>query len=100
MVLLNVAAARGPVPVRPGYRMQNFAPALTPREHYAYERDGVTCGPRRYLSCRRPVEDERCYVNRRDECVGLRRPIDLQYGRLLSKHSATVISQRLFVKFS
>ena len=31
MVLLNVAAARGPVPLWPGYRMQNFAPALTLR---------------------------------------------------------------------
>ena len=31
MVLLNVAAARGPVPLWPGYRMRNFAPALTLR---------------------------------------------------------------------
>ena len=32
MVLLNVAATRGPVALWPGYKMQNFAPALTLRD--------------------------------------------------------------------
>ena len=31
MVLLNVAATRGPAALWPGYRMRNFAPALTLR---------------------------------------------------------------------
>ena len=32
MVLLNVAATRGPAALWPGYRMRNFAPALTLRQ--------------------------------------------------------------------
>ena len=32
MVLLNVAATRGPGGLWPGYRMQNFAPTLTLRD--------------------------------------------------------------------
>ena len=32
MVLLNVAATRGPMALWAGYRMQNFAPELTLRE--------------------------------------------------------------------
>ena len=44
-------------------------------------RDDATCGPCRHISRGRTIEDERHRVNRRDGCVRLRRPIDLQYGR-------------------
>jgi hypothetical protein len=79
MVLLNVAAARGPAGGALVAWVQD-AELHTSADTACCERDGVTYGPRRHLSCRRTVEDERCYVNRRDGCVGLRRPIDLQYG--------------------